>query len=1375
MSDVSRAFQLCQNGAEAELASMLQSRTIDAAACQTTGMYSGWSLLHAAASKGHMRIVQMLLAAGAPASACNPQSLTPAQVAHEKGHTAVAALLQQAELSPGAALGAAAAVGKAFNLCLSGKDAELSKMLNEGAIAASACQTRGMYAGWSLLHAAAMKGHEHIVEVLLAFGASGKLTTPKGKTAAQLANDMGHSTLAALLRGTEPAAAGVAVPASFGAASDSEPQSSTLLPPSAPASVLPMAAPPPQGAGQVPSPQWIACGKFGERRCRFGGACPNRLCGFAHPTTWQFLRPQKPPPTAGEPSLTEPAVPEPAVVWIPSGKFGNRRCREGGACHNAQCGFAHPSDWVHFHGEYLGYVTSPWLGWSGPTAEDAWQAEQMAWPMGGPMGPGHGPGMGTAEGAGGGEDGGGELNEEESAWLEHQLEQQMALHEEEELDEEEQKVHEEEGLALHESSATDTFDPQPLIPRRAATVPAPREAMVSSPALAPRRMHSEPARLSRRLLSESSVAHRSSIVCEQVPWRVAEKALRTPSSGVVLHLPSLFHYPRSAPLVSVVLGERITDECIDRVHTLGSLPHMAPLCAVSRHPVEPKSALFFGWPELGTFAHADATGPWFVRHPWQTLLTVLNGVAVGLCALHGAGEAHGAVTPAAVGVRRDGSAWLLPCGSLHVRPSGSATLGEKALARDADLRGVGQLLHELASAGASAVTTVAEVSTGEAGADEALAAEFDRACRTSLSLAYESLMTGEEEAMAEERVMEERRAAHLRELVRIANPCMDSSRIEALDEPSQLEAVVQMFHGQGLLCKDAPPPDAADATEDAGMSTGEGRHIACSGFHSALHIPREVSRALLDLAHKCEALELTMLEVASKLADVLRMSVLSSSVSAGDLPPATQRWSRLRVLITAAAAFTGASVTPAATCLICLSEVSTRCGLACPEGHLICSECLQGYICSLAGSAKLRSSNGSFECLGAHEQPFSFDRSRVEPLLYGDGLRLYLETMETFGSPDGEVFTPESIQPKLHEALNLTCPSCEEICDPDPDGCIAMRCSRCNVAFCWLCFEVCGSDAHPHCREVHGGYFPPRAIVDRWSRRLRWRRVDRLLLRSFGCRMPERQEALRLCERILADNETRLWPFPSMEPSVGGTMAVMPHVHAAQFGLIDELESLLDDMPQLLDQTDDRGMSALMAAAHGGHAAVVTVLLEHGADVGSRDDRGVSALDYAVREDRREVALAILTHAGHDGLEVLFQRRERRGGLIPHEATLLHCYCWAEAARYDDILQLLSAHPRIVELRKWKSIGKPQASDASGSSSGASCTPALTALQPEFQAGAIAFGVPSPAATSDVNPFAVAASAHALAPQLPPGFSLGVAPPAPAPARAWLKGRQKTP
>ena len=398
--------------------------------------------------------------------------------------------------------------------------------------------------------------------------------------------------------------------------------------------------------------------------------------------------------------------------------------------------------------------------------------------------------------------------------------------------------------------------------------------------------------------------------------------------------------------------------------------------------------------------------------------------------------------------------------------------------------------------------------------------------------------------------------------------------------------------------------------------------------------PPAVSVALLELAPKCEALELTMHEVAAKLADVLRMSVLDSSTApaAGDLPPATQRWSRLRVLM-AASAFTEAAATRA-LCLICLEEVSTRRGLACPERHLICSACLQGYICSLAGSTKLRSSNGALDCLGAHQQPFSFGRSMVEPLLLGDALRLYLETIETVEMPDeGEVSTPESIQPELHKALNLSCPTCKVFCDPDPDGCIAMTCRSCNGAFCWLCFQACDRDAHPHCRQEHGGFFPSRSDVNQWHRRLRWRQVDRVLQRSFRGRPPERKaalrtEALHLCERHLADSNIGLWPFPNVQPSVIDMLGVVPHVQFAQFGQIDELRAILDETPALIDQANDRGMTALMAAAHGGHAAVVAVLLERGASVTSRDDHGVSALDYAVREDRQEVVLAILAHAG---------------------------------------------------------------------------------------------------------------------------------------------------
>ena len=283
-----------------------------------------------------------------------------------------------------------------------------------------------------------------------------------------------------------------------------------------------------------------------------------------------------------------------------------------------------------------------------------------------------------------------------------------------------------------------------------------------------------------------------------------------------------------------------------------------------------------------------------------------------------------------------------------------------------------------------------------------------------------------------------------------------------------------------------------------------------------------------------------------------------------------------------------------------------------------------------------------------------------------------METTETLD--EGEVDTPESIQPKLHEALNLSCPSCGVFCDPDPDGCIAMTCSSCHVAFCWLCFQACGRDAHPHCREVHGGYFPSRSDINRWHRRLRWRQVDGVLQRSFEGRTSERKEALRLCERNLADSEIQLWPFPAVEPSVLGMLGGAPHVRAAQFGLIDEFRALIDEMPALINQADDRGMTALMAAAHGGHAAVVALLLERRADVTSRDDRGVSALEYAIREDRLEVVLAILDHAGQEVNSVCPRGRT---------ALLVACECRREVIARE----LLDRGAKVDALKNRLNIG----------------------------------------------------------------------------------------
>lgn len=97
MSGITRAFSLALNGSEGELQAMLSSGEVQASAAQTTGMYRGYSLLHAAAAKGQGRCADLLLRAGASPRARNAQGKTPAQLAADKGHAAVAALLQAAE------------------------------------------------------------------------------------------------------------------------------------------------------------------------------------------------------------------------------------------------------------------------------------------------------------------------------------------------------------------------------------------------------------------------------------------------------------------------------------------------------------------------------------------------------------------------------------------------------------------------------------------------------------------------------------------------------------------------------------------------------------------------------------------------------------------------------------------------------------------------------------------------------------------------------------------------------------------------------------------------------------------------------------------------------------------------------------------------------------------------------------------------------------------------------------------------------------------------------------------------------------------------------------------------------------------------------
>jgi hypothetical protein len=175
----------------------------------------------------------------------------------------------------------------------------------------------------------------------------------------------------------------------------------------------------------------------------------------------------------------------------------------------------------------------------------------------------------------------------------------------------------------------------------------------------------------------------------------------------------------------------------------------------------------------------------------------------------------------------------------------------------------------------------------------------------------------------------------------------------------------------------------------------------------------------------------------------------------------------------------------------------------------------------------------------------------------------------------------------------------------------------------------------------------------------------------------------------------KLWPLPECEPEVGSLIGTsLPHVHAAQFGMADELREMLDADPNLVDEVDDRRMTALMGAAHGGHMDLVRELLARGASPILRDDHGVSALDYAIREDRADVVLALVEHvraAGADVFETLFERPNRAQGLD----TLIECFCWAEVRGHQRVLALIEPHERIATIRLWQQVGR-RSQDAEG-------------------------------------------------------------------------------
>ncbi|KAK6747115.1 hypothetical protein RB195_000379 [Necator americanus] len=121
-----------------------------------------------------------------------------------------------------------------------------------------------------------------------------------------------------------------------------------------------------------------------------------------------------------------------------------------------------------------------------------------------------------------------------------------------------------------------------------------------------------------------------------------------------------------------------------------------------------------------------------------------------------------------------------------------------------------------------------------------------------------------------------------------------------------------------------------------------------------------------------------------------------------------------------------------------------------------------------------------------------------------------------------------------------------------------------------------------------------------------------------------------LFEKI--ENGVVVEPFPSLSPdikrnSTGETFLIA----AARTNNVHAVKNLAAD-PDLLDETDNEGWSALLNASHKGHVDVVRILLEAGASVDLPDMMGWSPLMWAVYKCHPEIVDMLLNYGAHVNL-----------------------------------------------------------------------------------------------------------------------------------------------
>ena len=182
-----------------------------------------------------------------------------------------------------------------------------------------------------------------------------------------------------------------------------------------------------------------------------------------------------------------------------------------------------------------------------------------------------------------------------------------------------------------------------------------------------------------------------------------------------------------------------------------------------------------------------------------------------------------------------------------------------------------------------------------------------------------------------------------------------------------------------------------------------------------------------------------------------------------------------------------------ARCIICLEDKPTDKGLACPNGHFLCDECLGDYFTSRVNIGTIQTDLLKLPCpepdCGLPSfAPLRLIAMHLPPIAIGlilNNLEAILEILtrergQQQNPPDNVQQRPppdphDDIQPArryvIDDILTIKTPCCRRAFI-DFDGCSALFCVICphhRRAFCAMCLAPCGSNAHAHVREQHEG------------------------------------------------------------------------------------------------------------------------------------------------------------------------------------------------------------------------------------------------------------------------------------------------------------------